>query len=498
MPSTRSGALRGVKIVNMEMQAGIADRATVSLLPASSVLWTEALVMLVCLGMPAAGNAGNVLVGGGLTFWSLRNSTSAMQSLSLLMLLTSLNMRLPLVVFPGVLKWLVLSVALCSAIYHCLRNHHGIRNIRVPDWLLTLLLFVLVILLLSVVSSSSPELSITKLIIFAVGVCGVMAIFADPQVNLRYCLSWFSTLFTVVVVASIPLIWSAAGYLRGTQFFTGIMPHSQLFGIFLAPFIVYALLRWLYACPPISYLEKSVCLVALIMLYLTCSRTAGITVLFSLVIMLIRGYFLDVYHRRMTTRVSILAGMLALALVAVNMTSHGRLTSLLQTYLQKRGDPNKTILASRETKFTEAYHTFLGHLLSGVGFGMPVNEYDTLVVERDPILHLPLSAPVEASVMYMALPAQIGLLGLLPFLAFLLALAIPVVRSAPLPILGLSLSAFFTNFGEYAFFSFGSIGLLWWLLFALSHTCAAYEGPSREMTWVDSRESHYEGTVPTK
>lgn len=456
------------------------ESPTVSLQSAPVVLWREALAMLACVAMLSVGNIGAVLIGGALALWSLRNSTAALQALSLLVLVTSLNTRLSPVVFPGVVKWLVLLIALSSAIYHCLNNHPRVRSPRVPYWLFTLLLFVVVTLLLSLVSSNSAELSIFKLITFAVGVCGVMAIFTDPTVSLRYCLSWFTTLFTVVVCASLPFIWSTAGFLQDTQFFTGIMLHSQLFGIFLAPFIVYGLARWLFAMPPISRLEKVVCLVALIMLYLTNSRTAGFTVLLSLVMLLVWEYLRNEGHRQLVVRAIMLGGMLILALMAVDISTGGGLVSRLHTYVQKRGDPITSVLSSRETKFNEAFHTFRGHMLSGVGFGMPVNEYDVPVVERDPILHLPLSAPVEASVIYMALPAQIGLLGLLPFLAFISALAWPVMRYAPLPILGLCLSVFLTNFGEYTFFSFGSIGLLWWLLFAMSHAYGVRAGDKRD------------------
>jgi len=160
------------------------------------------------------------------------------------------------------------------------------------------------------------------------------------------------------------------------------------------------------------------------------------------------------------------------------MATYGSLTDRVHTYIMKKGSNYTSILLSRETKFQEAYRAFQSHIFCGVGFGMPMNErdLDLSVVERDPILQLPLTAPVEASVIYMALPAQIGLIGLLPFLAFFFALAGPVARYAPLSILGISLCVLLCNFGEYAFFSFGGIGLFWWLVFGLSYAYSVRAG----------------------
>lgn len=78
--------------------------------------------------------------------------------------------------------------------------------------------------------------------------------------------------------------------------------------------------------------------------------------------------------------------------------------------------------------------------------------------------------------MYMALPAQIGIIGLIPFLVFMLVFAIPIVRYAPLPALGLCTSALLTNFGEYTFFSIGGMGLYLWLYFAFVHRYSVAQG----------------------
>jgi len=208
--------------------------------------------------------------------------------------------------------------------------------------------------------------------------------------------------------------------------------------------------------------------------FLSNSRTAGFALAGSLFLLVLVGLARGVVDSRLVwQRLAPVVAILILLLFIIDTAGEGNLRRVALTFINKGGTRVTSVFASREAKFSEAYQAFRTHCWAGIGFGMNISRSDPFQVRIHPLLGIPLSAPVEAGVMYMALPAQIGIIGLLPFLLFLLAFARPIARYAPLPILGLAVSALLTNAGEYTFFSMGGWGLYLWLYFAFAHRYSA-------------------------
>lgn len=220
-------------------------------------LYKEALIIILSVGLLRLGNPGCLLVGAILLIWAMRSSTSAMQSLSLLVLLSFLNPLFSPVAFPGSLKWLIIFVSLASAIYHKRRGGPEADSSPIPRWVLTFIFFFVISLLLSFVSSYNAEISVFKLITFGIGVFACMIIFSNRALSLRYALSWLYTLHAVVLLVSFPMILVSSGYYPRTEFFMGMLNQSQSYGIYVVPFTTLLLIKWLADGSSTSRLEKS-------------------------------------------------------------------------------------------------------------------------------------------------------------------------------------------------------------------------------------------------
>ena len=111
---------------------------------------------------------------------------------------------------------------------------------------------------------------------------------------------------------------------------------------------------------------------------------------------------------------------------------------------------------------------FRKYPFTGVGFGM---SSDTGVknVVKDPYSGLPISAPVELGFFPTATLSQIGLIGSLLLLVFLVILFGPILKNTSIPVIALFWCAFLVNIGEMIFYSTGGIGLQMWLIFGFCY-----------------------------
>ncbi len=444
-------------------------------------LWRETLALLIVMAVYILGGTiGGLVTGFAMALWGLRSSKAAMQSMTLLVLFTYISHIFSHHPLDSTLKWIVLLFASGAAIHHCLRHRNSRRQLTIPSWLLTFLLFFIVTLLAALVCPTSPELAVFKLLTFAIGVLGTMAIFYDNAFDPGYGLSWFYTVFLFVVFASAPLTLVKIGYIPGSSLFIGILNQSQAYGIYIVPFLTVLLISWLSGSVLISLEGKVGCILGVITLYLSHSRTAAYALLMTVPLIFIIGYLRGRKDRRLLSRALLSVCFVVLLIVVFNMLSPGQLAKLTTGFTNKYGVAVKNVLGSRELKVDEALAALHAHPLTGVGFGMNLDQTERQDIELDPYFGLPVSAPVEASVMYVALPAQVGIIGLIPFLAFLITYALPIIRHAPLPLLGLFLCTFFVNFGEYIFFAIGGIGLASWCYFALAHRFSVLYGQSHD------------------
>jgi len=223
-------------------------------------------------------------------------------------------------------------------------------------------------------------------------------------------------------------------------------------------------------------LVKITALTALTLLFLSYSRTATLSFVIAFVLIYIIGMIRSMEDRQRVQRITAVVIALLLFVVVTNYVGKGAILGRLTHFLIKYNTPNSAatpsplsaLTGARADKAVIAWRTFHTAPYAGVGFGMPMGN-EPIVTVYDPLLGIPLTAPVEASVMYAALPAQIGILGMFPFLLFVGMFFIPIIFKSRLYDIALVLCALTFNMGEYLFFATGGLGMYLWLIWAFAY-----------------------------
>ena len=151
--------------------------------------------------------------------------------------------------------------------------------------------------------------------------------------------------------------------------------------------------------------------------------------------------------------------------VARYISKSGRSSAdtLLEAYQQSRGiliDPMLANIADDPWR--------------GIGFGIASNPSE-MVVQRDPFLGLPIGSSIEKGVAPLAIVEEVGVLGAILIIFWLLVFLRKGVV-AGLPPLAVLLTALILNLGEYTLFSAGGQGLLLMILFGWVYGSAARRG----------------------
>jgi hypothetical protein len=456
-------------------------RPTNSVLPAPRVLWREgaciAAVVLLQLGPRPAQLISFLL----LIVWAVSSAHGIVQSLSLGVLIVGANPGLGAVepqIF--VLKWVLIFACFVRIAFSGRRYDR-----RGPAWLPSFGVFVGVTTILVLLVSYDRVLSGFKLISFAAGaIVALLGVAGDTRPP-RYWLNWFFTVHCVVVLLSVPLLFFPVGYKVNARSFQGILNHPQEFAVYLAMWGSYL----------IAYLLTTRCVNLFLLL------VAGLTTYF-IIASNCRGAILAMamaavvsgltaifsprpgrdYLSPWTVKRLCAIGLLAIGLLAYDSS---RVIAPVFNFVMKGykggGDGLIAILAgSFQASRGEEVQTLMGsiaeHPLAGVGFGL-VPSGVVQIVERDPILGLPVSASTEEGFLPLAVLTQVGIIGALVLGAFLVKLAAPILKSAPLPVIMMFSSALMVNIGEMIFFAVGGgFGLQMWLILGLCHEYSACEG----------------------
>jgi len=106
----------------------------------------------------------------------------------------------------------------------------------------------------------------------------------------------------------------------------------------------------------------------------------------------------------------------------------------------------------------------------GIGFGIPSFAAD-LIIERDPLSGLPLSASIEKGVLPVAVLEELGVVGFVAFVGWLMLLFRVILHRGFAP-LSVVITILMINLGESTLFSPGGMGMLSLVLigWAVTHT----------------------------
>ncbi len=238
--------------------------------------------------------------------------------------------------------------------YHCLHNNRDQRARTIPRWLLAFLLFFLVALLGSLGGAHDPEIAVFKLITFAVGTLGALALSWDRNFDVGYSYSWFYTIYLLVVFVSTPLVIFSVGYYPNSPLFEGIFNQSQAYGVYVAPFTALLVICWLTGQFTLTRLGKLGCILGLATLYISNCRTAGYAVLISLLFVYLCGFLRRGAEARLLARHLLPLTIILLILFIIDLLAQGHVGRMVVNFVNKNGDVTTSVLASREQKVQDA------------------------------------------------------------------------------------------------------------------------------------------------
>ncbi|WP_297791937.1 hypothetical protein [uncultured Marinobacter sp.] len=321
------------------------------------------------------------------------------------------------------------------------------------------------IMIHSMFASPMPDVSILKAVSWLVVTATLFSAWSGLSSGDREKLFRHLYLGLVAIMAvSLPLFVLPLGYLRNGSGFQGILNHPQAFGPTMAILGAIAASKLFSEKRP-SWQYLGIFGVSLLFIMASEARTAGLALVIGLCMAIASVPVLSGRRIRAvlpglrSRRVWGIAGV-ALYLGVVFAPQIG---DKVGHYISKSGR------AGSVESIAEAYNKSRGGLidrmfvnirenpLTGIGFGI-ASEPDLMVVERDPLLGLPIGAPVEKGVLPLATLEELGWVGATIVVLWMMAL---VVRASQNGVVSISVlaTALLINMGENVFFSPGGMGL---------------------------------------
>ncbi|SMC26704.1 O-antigen ligase like membrane protein [Desulfacinum hydrothermale DSM 13146] len=429
------------------------------------------------LGLAAAHPFALTAVIVGLAGYALLGSKQAVQALSLMVLIKYLNPAL--CDFPplsGILFW-GMTYAACLSFLIRLKPANLLAAVPVAY-------FYLVVLTLSF-WSSQPLISILK----ATSFCGVVACLligyqGMDQKDTEGLGRWFFSLAAALFVASLPTLpFADIAFHRNGKSFQGILNHPQAFGIFWPPFILWFAFDWLFQPSERSRNVETLFLAGMLaMVIASRARTGMAAILLGSCATLVL-LFCSKNLRRRTVLKRGLAAALAMGIcVVAAVAAIPSVQEGVKAYLYKGEDARSVKEAFHQSRgriIGRQWKNFLKSPWTGNGFGVYAEGFFPSGVKT--FAGIPISASVEKGVTPTAVLEEIGVIGTVALLVFLIFLTKPLLSPGCAPWVAMFMGCLAVNFGEAIFFSLGGNGLFYWLLMGWCRAAARMAG--REPHW---------------
>ncbi len=325
----------------------------------------------------------------------------------------------------------------------------------------------------SILFSDVPDVSIFKAVSWTLAMASLLSAWKGLSSLERARLErqLFGGLAALLLV-SVPFAFSGIGYLRNGTGFQGILNHPQALGPTAALLGAWASGRLLGLSRPRA-LDGALLGLCLTLVVMSQSRAAGLALAMGvasavLLLPVVTRTPLPRLMPGLASRWALVAVVAAaIALVFVGPVLGQRLGS----YIQKGSDsPSWFEIAdqSRGELVDKMVANIKEEPLTGIGFGV-ASDPSSMVTVRDSVLGLPVSAVSEKGVLPLAVPEELGILGLLLVIIWLCPMIMRGARSGVAAFAVLA-TVLFTNLGESTFFSPGGMGLLYLVFFAWAVT----------------------------
>lgn len=355
-------------------------------------------------------------------------------------------------------RYIVLLGALISAIAHGLISSQG-NNSRLFSYFSLFLGFLIIVH--SVIFSPIVDVSILKAVSWALAIFSLLACWGGMSLDERE--EVIGQLFwglILLMLFSLPLAVLPAGYRVNGWGFQGLLNHPQAFGPTMGLLGAWATTRMLTERRP-SWFMIGVCGLSFLFVLMSGARTAGL----GMVVAVLLSIFVVPWLSGQSIR-QIFPGLksarvwgVGFVVVVAGLMASPFLIDAIESFLVKSGtgsDFSEMYEQSRGKLISIMMNNIRENTLTGIGFGIN-SDYLNMDVERDDIIGLPMAAPIEKGVAFLAMIEELGVVLSSVVLLWLFYFWVVAARG------GLSAFAVFSviilfNFGESTFFSPGGMG----------------------------------------
>lgn len=442
---------------------------------------TGAIILLIGIAcIPAIGQVVAMVI---LIVTAFISPEWALKSLAASVVVTSLNPALTgeSGTAVAVLKWLLLFVACGRSLISRVEASRTFE-LLMGSWFL----MISYVLINSYFVSLFPAISVLKAVAFSVGVLSCIRLAALTAKRNAQVVLFVSELGIAVLVTSLPLMAvPRIGHFRNGASFQGILYHPQGLGIFL----VMTGAATFATASKISRLGRILFFMGMAqwsLIWFTKCRTALVAIALCLIV-----YFVETLTRKGSTlgikyifSPSIIMVFMALIIViSLSLSTREAFDSYLRKGKSQSFDPENPELSLRESSRGKQVFDTLGlaeeHPVFGAGFGVDEDSGLSLEESGGGLFGIPLSAPIEQGFLPVASVAQLGLIGSICVLVFLLVVYI-CARYASGEISALFVATLGINSGEMVFYSFGGLGcLMWIILITFSFSMVDFRGATK-------------------
>jgi len=337
------------------------------------------------------------------------------------------------------------------------------------------------LILHSLMFSAMPLLSVLKAFSFGLAVTSIFVACASmSRLQRRDLEIQVLGIVSALLVLSVPLIFSGAGYFRGTAGFTGLIKHPQAFGVIAS---LVAVVSWMNVLTQkrLRYGFLAMGIVAVIEIFLSRARVGGVVVAGGVAAGFVLPWIASAWSRwRGNPRIVVQrAGALFVVGAVAAIVTGPVLVSQINRYLLKYNADDldaSAIDALKESRWMlirPMLENIERHPFSGVGFGVPGEGDKGGAVVEDPIFGLPIMAVVEKGFLPVAIIEELGFpLGIIIYL-WIGSLLLVAIRGGAISA-GVGMGAILVNAGESVFFSAGGLGMYIWVFLCLAMTSSAF------------------------
>ncbi|MEM0519055.1 O-antigen ligase family protein [Aequorivita flava] len=258
----------------------------------------------------------------------------------------------------------------------------------------------------------------------------------------------------IIICSAFSIFQPAISYLKNGVGFQGISLHPNAFGIVLAPFTGFLLIKLFNK---FSKKDFVFFIFSFVFTYLSLSRTSLLSIFLGLAVIVMINSKL---RRLITKKILVLFSLGSILLLFY----YSKINSFIFRFLNKSNAETiqDSFIASRGSLVENQIDNIIIHPFFGIGFKMPSD----LIPLNNP---LTIGKAYEKGNLFLASIEELGVIGAIILLLTIISL-LKIEKQKNSPFLIITLIALFTNFGEATLFSVGGIGvLIWTFVFLCMH-----------------------------